>query len=424
MRATKDAHMPVQWKSGFIVRAGNKSSGLISQATEVINLVNKGRSWYNDHIRWTVSISQGDRLYDVAHRWFTDDFSDRQPPRALSARYGRKRKHVEDEDGYTRWVVDKDAPPIALYYDERGERSINIDGHRITVTLKKHDGDPEPSGTYRPPQPETIYFYARSHEGQVAVLKLLEQLACDQEKRKPALHLLDSWGDWSKRDDLPERPLQSVILKSGQMERLRDDMQNFLNQEAEYVRRGIPYHRGYMLYGPPGTGKTSIARALAAHFQLDLWYAPLGDLDKDTKLLGLINRVRPGSILLLEDIDVFNATHSREEEAGSVSMAGLLNALDGVATPHGLITIMTTNDISVIDDAILRAGRVDLKEFVGLPDTEQIGRMYNYWYNVQLPEADASYINWGGSTADLTEVFKRNLNDPQGALEELYKARP
>jgi chaperone BCS1 len=178
-----------------------------------------------------------------------------------------------------------------------------------------------------------------------------------------------------------------------------------------------------MLHGPPGTGKTSIARALAAHFQLDLWYAPLGDLDKDTKLLGLINRVRPGSILLLEDIDVFHATRSREEDVNSVSMAGLLNALDGVATPHGLITIMTTNDISIIDDAILRAGRVDLREEVGLPDKDQIARMYNYWYNTKLTPAKIARIKWDGSTAELTEVFKQNLNDENAALRVLYKPR-
>lgn len=413
--------MPVQMRPEFL----KNPNSVISQVSDIMNLVNKGRTWYNEHIRWTVSVEQGDRLYDVVHRWFTDDFTDRQPPRALAARHGRKSHFVEDEDGYTRRVVDKKSPPISLYYDERGERSVTIDGHRITVSLKKKDSEGSEAGlgSYRPPSPETIYFYARSREAQLAVVKLLERLSEDQEKRKPALHLLDSWGDWSKRDDLPERSLQSVILKAGQMERLRDDVKSFLDQEAEYVRRGIPYHRGYMLYGPPGTGKTSIARALAAHFQLDLWYAPLGDLDKDTKLLGLINRVRPGSILLLEDIDVFHATHSRTEEKDSVSMAGLLNALDGVATPHGLITIMTTNDIDVIDDAVLRAGRVDLQEYVGLPDADQVARMYNYWYNVQLPEADASYINWQGSTADLTEVFKRNLNDSRGALEQLYKAR-
>lgn len=406
--------MPVTMRRELI----KNPSGLISQISDVTNLVNKGRNWYNEHIRWTVSIEQGDRLYDVTHRWFTDDFTDRQPPRALAVRYGRKSHFVEDDDGYTRRVIDKNAPPIALYYDERGERTVNIDGHRITVSLKKKDSDPEPGGlgSYRPPTPETIYFYARSREGQLAVIKLLERLSEDQEKRKPALHLLDSWGDWSKRDDLPERSIQSVVLAAGQMERIRDDMKDFLDQEAEYVRRGIPYHRGYMLYGPPGTGKTSIARALAAHFQLDLWYAPLGDLEKDTSLMSLVNQVKPGSILLLEDIDVYHATRERDDATRGTSMAGLLNALDGVATPHGLITFLTTNDRDVIDPALLRPGRVDVQEYIGHPDAQQVADLYSFWYGLPIR---TGVLTWSGTTAELIEVFRNNT--PEDAVAKLQK---
>lgn len=54
-----------------------------------------------------------------------------------------------------------------------------------------------------------------------------------------------------------------------------------------------------------------------------------------------------------------------------VSLSGLLNALDGVATPHGLITIMSTNHIESLDQALIRSGRADVTIEFGLPDRAQ-----------------------------------------------------
>lgn len=403
-----------------------KAGSVITTGQEIFETYQRAKVWYNNHTRWTVSINSNDRLYDIAHRWFLTDDIDSAPPRALNARFanknGRRRSaldYLEMDHGGSDMQ-----PGVELYYDERGNRDVTIAGHKVTVSMTKPDAMPQSDQGYRPAQPDTIYFHARSKDGQQAVVDMLENLAADQEKRKPALHLLTTWGDWSRRDDLPERQLSSVVLAEGQMERIRDDIQSFLSQESDYVRRGMPYHRGYLLYGPPGTGKTSIVRALAAHFGLDLWYAPLGDLQKDSSLMSLINQVRPGSILLLEDIDVFHATRTREDEAGGLSMAGLLNGLDGVATPHGLITFMTTNDVSVIDEALLRPGRVDLREEIGLPKTEQIARLIESWYGTKLDAVTARTIKFNGTTADVTEILKRNLNDQAGAVRDLQKKKP
>lgn len=204
------------------------------------------------------------------------------------------------------------------------------------------------------------------------------------------------------------------------MDRLVSDVQGFLDAEADYNRRGMPYHRGYLLYGPPGTGKTSIVRALAAHFGLDLWYAPLGDMQKDASLINLVNEVKPGSILLLEDIDVYHSSRERADDEG-LSMAGLLNALDGVATPHGLITFITTNHIEVLDDALLRSGRIDVQEEVGLPNAEQVARLYENWYGMKLTDYDIKKIRFTGSTSDATELFKRHLNDGASAWKVLQQ---
>lgn len=50
------------------------------------------------------------------------------------------------------------------------------------------------------------------------------------------------------------RPLDSVIIENGIKESLLEDAQHFLRSEEWYVRKGIPYRRGYLLHGPPGCG--------------------------------------------------------------------------------------------------------------------------------------------------------------------------
>lgn len=389
----------------------------IEFAEDLMSTGKRLRNWYQDKTRWTISVSSDDRLYEIALRWITSDEANDTPPRVVRAAY----RHVNG-GRFNRIVVAGEEAPSALYlfYDESGDRKVSIDGHPVTITLSKADQPERTDSGFRSVQPDILFFHARSREGRAAVANFLSSIATDSEKRKPALHLLSSWGDWTRRDDLPERQLSSVVLSEGQMDRLVSDVQGFLDAEADYNRRGMPYHRGYLLYGPPGTGKTSIVRALAAHFGLDLWYAPLGDMQKDASLINLVNEVKPGSILLLEDIDVYHSSRERADDEG-LSMAGLLNALDGVATPHGLITFITTNHIEVLDDALLRSGRIDVQEEVGLPNAEQVARLYENWYGMKLTDYDIKKIRFTGSTSDATELFKRHLNDGASAWKVLQQ---
>lgn len=99
------------------------------------------------------------------------------------------------------------------------------------------------------------------------------------------------------------------------------------------------------------------------------------------------------SIILLEDIDA--AFASREDTSqqkaayeglNRVTFSGLLNALDGVASTEARIVFMTTNYLSRLDPALIRPGRVDLKEFVGHCTRYQLEQMYRRFYSG--PEVD------------------------------------
>jgi chaperone BCS1 len=217
--------------------------------------------------------------------------------------------------------------------------------------------------------------------------------------------------------------MDSVSLPREQKDRIIADLGGFLEAEDKYNRLAIPWHRGYMFYGPPGTGKTSLVKALANHFNLDLWYISLSDLSAESSLLQLIGGVGPRSMLLLEDIDTVKITHDRDSsESGKISTGSLLNTLDGVATPHGLITVMTTNRFDILDPALKRAGRMDLIEELAYPSKSTVREMFEHFYEDTTMFAgikDNEFIEKQISTSQIAEIFKRHMDDPKTAVRDL-----
>jgi hypothetical protein len=392
--------------------------GAYAVAQSGISMWRTAQKWLDDRRSFTVSVRSDDPIYPDVHDWLLGTMT-ADARRAVVARshllLGRD---VFDADEHVHG--EEPARRLHLAYNDSRSREVEIDGHSVRVSVNKFEvqGMAGP----RTMKPDEIEFLTRSETAQQAVIAHLEALVrSHRPDRNPVLYLLNSWGSWSRRSDLPQRDLDTVVLAPGQSERLLGDLQTFLAAEADYTRLGIPWHRGYLLHGPPGTGKTSAVRALATRLGMDLWYAPLSDLEKDTSLMSLVAEVRPRSMLLLEDIDAFHAATDRDTGRGEVSMSGLLNALDGVSTPHGLIVVMTTNRPEVLDEAVTRSGRVDVIEQFGLPDENRVRRLFEVVYG---RPPSRRLVTAGRSPADVVEVLKRHLHDPDTAERELAAGQP
>lgn len=161
------------------------------------------------------------------------------------------------------------------------------------------------------------------------------------------------------------------------------------------------------------THNSSLARVLAAGHGMDLYYLPLSDIEDDKALMTLISGVPERSILLLEDIDTVHAAVSREDDKPGLSAGGLLNALDGVATPHGLVTVMTTNNKHLIDEALVRRGRCDVEIEIGYLTDNQAVKLAAVMTGIPgpLPALNGRQL----APADLVELVKTNSQDMQAA---------
>ncbi|USM11502.1 ATPase family protein [Citromicrobium phage vB_CbaS-RXM] len=200
-------------------------------------------------------------------------------------------------------------------------------------------------------------------------------------------------GDWWKRTGkLPLRPLSTVFTSDRQGQKLVDHILAFDGKREECRRKGIPWRTGALLYGPPGTGKTSLIHAVASETGRSICYLSLGAVEKDQHLTELITASRDWSktILVIEDVDATGVAVERRDdppppptvydESGAevalpspkskeppkpVTMSALLNSLDGLISPDGLVAIATTNHPEKLDPALVREGRFDLKINLG-----------------------------------------------------------
>lgn len=209
-------------------------------------------------------------------------------------------------------------------------------------------------------------------------------------------------GEWKWSDTLEIRPKESVILKTGIWEDLIEDIESFINEKEWYIKHNIPYRRCYLLHGKPGMGKSSLVHAISTHLDRHIYLLNLSEgYINDDEMLNLISNASSYSIIIIEDIDTTfnniindNGRNTTEGDSvslvrkGSVTIPGLLNALDGLSSSNGRIIFMTSNHNMDLK-AINRPGRIDYKIEFNEMDRDQIYRILERFY----PQLSSKEIN-------------------------------
>jgi chaperone BCS1 len=220
------------------------------------------------------------------------------------------------------------------------------------------------------------------------------------------------------------------------------DVQIFLSEEvfSFYNRRGIPHRRAYLFYGPPGTGKSSFCRVIATQFDLPIYVINLSTVDNYglQELFRTLPALPERCIVVLEDfVGIQRGGNSKSQDEINqqerVTLATVLNVLDGVGAHSGHILVVTTNSKPTLDDALTRPGRMDKQYEFQYPDPETMKQYFTFFFQDYCTDTDISKKSLGQlamefsqaashihvSSATLQEYFLQCKGDPFAAIQNL-----
>lgn len=242
------------------------------------------------------------------------------------------------------------------------------------------------------------------------------------------------YGDWDDVKSIEKTTLEQLVLNDNTRKQIDDAFGKFVNNPQWYRANTVPHKLCALFYGVPGTGKTSLIRAIACEYGLNLLTIDLSDMSNES-LARAFQTAPKNSIILMEDIDASTSvTITREktdddsdapapkyvlEGKKTLTLAGILNALDGVVPLDGLAICITTNYPERLDAALLRKSRIDYHFEITPLEPAKVAEYARRRYGPDI-DIDATTLK-AMKGCDLHGAFLEHSDDYQGFLKEITK---
>jgi proteasome-associated ATPase len=235
-------------------------------------------------------------------------------------------------------------------------------------------------------------------------------------------------------EEVPDIAYGDIGGLGPQIEQIRDAVElPFLHPDL-YREHGLKPPKGILLYGPPGCGKTLIAKAVANSLaaraaeragvdQIRSYFLNIkgpelldkyvGETERHIRLIFARAREKASDgspvVVFFDEMDSLFRTRGTgvSSDVETTIVPQLLSEIDGVEKLENVIVIGASNREDMIDPAILRPGRLDVKIKIQRPDAEGAAEIFAKYITADLPlHAD-----------DLAE----NGNDPQTTIAEMIR---
>jgi proteasome-associated ATPase len=238
-------------------------------------------------------------------------------------------------------------------------------------------------------------------------------------------------------EEVPDITYEDIGGLGPQIEQIRDAIElPFLHPDL-YREHGLKAPKGILLYGPPGCGKTLIAKAVAnslaaraaersGNIDLKSYFLNIkgpelldkyvGETERHIRLI--FSRAREkasdGSpvVVFFDEMDSLFRTRGTgiSSDVETTIVPQLLSEIDGVERLDNVIVIGASNREDMIDPAILRPGRLDVKVKIHRPDAEAAADIFNKYITTDLPfhESDLAEHN-GDVQATVDAMVQRTV---------------
>src|SRR4051794_6403728 len=247
-------------------------------------------------------------------------------------------------------------------------------------------------------------------------------------------------------EELPNIEYSDIGGLGPQIEMIRDAVElPFLHPDL-YREHGLKPPKGILLYGPPGCGKTLIAKAVAKSLAAkaaealgikesksyflnvkgpELLNKYVGETERHIRLIFARAREKASEgtpvVVFFDEMDSLFRTRGSgvSSDVETTIVPQLLSEIDGVERLENVIVIGASNREDMIDPAILRPGRLDVKIKIQRPDAEAAQDIFGKYLTAGLPlHPDDLHENGGapggGGAAGVDRAGRRMETQTQG----------
>ena len=230
-------------------------------------------------------------------------------------------------------------------------------------------------------------------------------------------------------EEVPDVDYEHIGGLQHELEQVRDAVELPFLHPTLFSEYKLSAPKGVLLYGPPGCGKTLIAKAVANSIAKKLGHLTgkevrsyflhvkgpellnkyVGESERQVREVfkKAKERAEDGNpvIVFFDEMDALFRTRGTgiSSDIESTIVPQFLSEIDGMERLRNVIVIGASNRQDLIDPAVLRAGRLDVKVKVGRPDAAAAKDIFSKYLSIDLPFAEEDLARHGGDAKALVE---------------------